>query len=576
MLSPKYLEQLPDNLIELYSKAESDIIADMARRLTTYDYFIPAAQWQYKKLREMSLLHEDILKKLSATTGISKKQIEQMIEQAGVQTLKTDDEIYKRAGKTPGPISASPELQAVLTAGVNKTQGLFENLTRTTANTATHQFEKALDRAYMQITSGAFDYNSAIRSAVKDLSQKGVAVVEYPSGHIDYMEVAVRRATVTGVNQTAAKLQEARADEMDSDLVEVTAHAGARPDHAEWQGKVFSRSGKHPKYPDFVSSTGYGTGAGLCGWNCRHNFYPFFEGISEKTCTRSELKELNALKYEYNGQKMTEYEATQKQRHIERQIRRWKREEQAFKTINFPTDEATAKVRQWQSVQRDFINQTGLKRQYDREQIPGGNKKKAERNTTEIKKPVSKNEKSSIIDTNKVKPKKDDANFENAFNKALEHGNKTGNECLLWLDLNGNEVIEFAAGNKNSVAISQETINYLLNAKKGTVISLHNHPKSSAFSAEDMNVACRFESVKEMQVVGHDGTKYYLEIGGGYRPDICQIRDAYNELQEKTHDKYYKMFIKTNDQVATWREHSNEINEAIAKKFKWTYRRENE
>ncbi len=370
MLSPKYLEKLPDNLIELYSKAESDIIIDMARRLTTYDYFISAAQWQYKKAREMGLLHDEILKRLSTATGISKDNIEEMMKEAGVETLKTDDKIYKRVGKNPGPISASPELQSVLNIGINKTQGLFVNLTRTTANTATHQFEKVLDRAYMQITSGAFDYNSAIKSAVKDLSQKGVAVVEYPSGHIDYMEVAVRRSTVTGVNQTAAKLQEARAGQMDSDLVEVTAHAGARPDHAVWQGKIFSRSGKHPKYPDFVSSTGYGTGAGLCGWNCRHNFYPYFEGLSEPTYSEKELEDMdNKPVYTYNGNKMTEYEATQKQRHIERQIRRWKREEQAMKAIGFPTDESTAKVRQWQGIQRDFIKQTGLKRQYDREQI---------------------------------------------------------------------------------------------------------------------------------------------------------------------------------------------------------------
>ncbi|MEG1567830.1 MAG: phage minor capsid protein [Anaerovoracaceae bacterium] len=246
---------------------------------------------------------------------------------------------------------------------------MFDNLTRTTANTTTHQFEKVLDRAYLQITSGAFDYNSAIRSAVKDLSQKGIAVVEYPSGHTDYMEVAVRRATVTGVNQTAAKLQEVRADEMDSDLVETTAHVGARPEHAEWQGKVFSRSGKSKRHPDFRESTGYGTGAGLCGWNCRHNFYPFFEGISESIYSKEQLKEYDAKNYRYNGQKMTEYEASQKQRYIERQIRRWKREEQAMEAAGLPTNEAATKVKQWQGVQRDFIKQTGLKRQYDREMV---------------------------------------------------------------------------------------------------------------------------------------------------------------------------------------------------------------
>ena len=92
------------------------------------------------------------------------------------------------------------------------------------------------------------------------------------------MDVAVRRAVLTGVNQTTARMQIARADEMECDLVETTAHMGARPEHMDWQGRIFSRSGKSRKYPDFVKSTGYGTGPGLCGWNCRHSFFPYFEG----------------------------------------------------------------------------------------------------------------------------------------------------------------------------------------------------------------------------------------------------------------------------------------------------------
>ncbi|WP_280634211.1 phage minor capsid protein [Anaerovorax sp. IOR16] len=377
MLTPKQLDKLPDNLVVLYSKAETDIIIDMARRITTYDYFIPAAQWQYIKAREMGLLHDEIIKRLSYTTGISNSQIEQLMKDAGAEALKTDDAIYKSAGLSPKPLSASPKLQTVLATGIEKTQGLFRNLAKTTANTATKQFENMLDRVYMQITTSAFDYNSSIRMAIKDLASKGVATIQYPSGHVDYMEVAVRRATVTGVNQTAAKLQEARADEMGGDLVETTAHAGARPDHAEWQGKIFSRSGKHPKYPDFVSSTGYGTGEGLCGWNCRHNFYPFFEGVSEPVNTKKELEEMNALKYEYNGNNMTEYEASQKQRHIERQIRRWKREYVGMEAAGLPTDEAAAKVSQWNRVQNDFLKQTGLKLQNERSQIAEFSKKQA-------------------------------------------------------------------------------------------------------------------------------------------------------------------------------------------------------
>lgn len=375
MLRPEYIENLPNTLIELYSRVERDILADMARRISTYNFFIPAAEFQFQKLQDMGLLHDEIIKKLSRITGIAESEIRRLMEEAGAMALKTDDSIYRKAGLTPTPLDGNPALQAVLQSGIDRTSGLFRNLTKTTANTATKQFEDALDRSYMQISTGAFDYNSAIRTAVKDLSSKGVGVIRYPSDHTDYMEVAVRRATVTGINQTAAQLQEVRADEMGSDLVEVTAHAGARnqgigpANHESWQGKVYSRSGTHPQYSSLVEKTGYGTGEGLCGWNCRHNFHPFFEGISEPAYTQADLDEMNAEKYTYNGQRMTEYDATQKQRYIERQIRRWKREEACMEAAGQPTDETKAKVAHWQGVQRDFIDQTGLKRQYGREQI---------------------------------------------------------------------------------------------------------------------------------------------------------------------------------------------------------------
>lgn len=278
--------------------------------------------------------------------------------------------VYREHGLDPPPLSASKELQKILQAGLRQTRGLFVNLSRTTANTASKQFEDALDRAWLQISSGAFDSNTAIRMAVKDLSQKGVKSIQYPSGHSDTLEVAVRRATVTGVNQTALRLQDALADEMGCDLVETTAHAGARPEHAVWQGQIFSRSGKSDQYPDFVSSTGYGSGAGLGGWNCRHSFHPYFEG-DPKAYSKKMLEGFEAKDYEYNGQKMTEYEATQQQRYVERQVRRWKRENAAMAAAGLDTSESASRIRQWQETQKDFLRQTGLKRQGDREQVIG-------------------------------------------------------------------------------------------------------------------------------------------------------------------------------------------------------------
>lgn len=225
----------------------------------------------------MGNCHGWIMQALSAQTGKSRREIERMMEEAGVKAIRQDAAIYKRAGLSPPELAASPELQTVLIYGIRNTEGLFENLTGTTANTATKQFERALDRAWLQVQSGAFSQEEAIRTAIKDLAKKGVECIVYPSGHVDHMDVAVRRAAVTGANQAALRLQDALADEMGSDLVETTAHSGARPEHALWQGRVFSRSGTDPKYPDFSSSTGYGTGQGSAVELSAQRF-PFFRG----------------------------------------------------------------------------------------------------------------------------------------------------------------------------------------------------------------------------------------------------------------------------------------------------------
>lgn len=388
MLRPDYLEGLPDALVELYAQAEVDILADMARRISTYDYWIPAAEWQRKKLVEMGATHDYIMSRLSKLTGKSSAELTQLFEDAGSIALDADNGIYKAQGLNPPALNTAKSLQNVLISGLTKTKGIFRNLTKTTANTATKQFENALDQAYMQITTGAFDYNAAIRTAVKDLAKQGVGAIAYPSGHVDTIEVAVRRAVVTGVNQTALQLQTTLADEMGCDLVETTAHAGARPSHAAWQGKVFSRSGKSDKYPDFVRETGYGTGAGLGGWNCRHNFFPYFEG-SPRAYTPDMLQQYEAKDYEYNGQKMTEYEATQQQRYMERQIRRWKRENIAMQNAGLDASESAAKIAHWERTQSAFLSQTGMKRQSDREQVSGWGKKQAQQAVQTHKKAVA-------------------------------------------------------------------------------------------------------------------------------------------------------------------------------------------
>lgn len=368
MLTPEYLQGLPDVMLELYAQAEGRILADMARRLAAYNCWIPAAEHQKRILQAAGRSQEEILTELSAISGKATSELRRMMQEAGETTLRSDAAVYTAAGLTPPKIETSAALKRILNAGYRSTLGTMQNLTQTTAKTGSRQFERALDRVWLEVHSGGMDLNSALRGALRELSAQGVQSIRYPSGRCDSLEVAVRRAAVTGVNQTALQLQDALAEEVGCDLVETTAHAGARPEHALWQGKIFSRSGKSDQYPSLREGAGYGTGAGLGGWNCRHSFHPYIEG-SPRVYTDQQLRELNAPKYEYGGKKLTEYEATQLQRYHERQIRRWERECVALEAAGLDASEAEGKLAVWRGRQENFLEKTGLKRQLDRERV---------------------------------------------------------------------------------------------------------------------------------------------------------------------------------------------------------------
>jgi hypothetical protein len=154
---------------------------------------------------------------------------------------------------------------------------------------------------------------------------------------------------------------------MGTDLVQTSAHIGARPTHQLWQGKIFSLSGTNPKYPDFIVETGYGTVTGLSGVNCRHSWYPFFEGLSENAYKQATLDEYADAAVEYNGEGMSVYDATQIQRSIEREIRKTKREAGALGVAGLDNVDEVQRVRGLQARLRGLVEQTGLNRQSSRE-----------------------------------------------------------------------------------------------------------------------------------------------------------------------------------------------------------------
>lgn len=371
MIPTAFTSEIPDYLVELYGEAETEILCDMADRISQMDFYLPAVQWQEQMLQQMGLSHDYIVETLSRLTGKTREELEKLITEAGADVLKTNAYLAD-LGYNLKSVTASEVWRERLAAGLSKTGWLFENLTQTTASVGAAQFRRACDMAYMQIETGAFSPDQAIANAVRRLAKEGIRTVEYhgetETTHTDNVDVAVRRAVVTGVNQTTAELNLAVNEELGLDLVEVSAHEGARPEHAVWQGGIYSLSGTSKKYPDFRKTTGYGTGAGLCGWNCRHTFAAYVDG-SPRVWTRADLQKLDSRTVDYNGETLTYYEATQEQRRIERSIRRWKREVEACKAADVPSTRAQEKLSAWYKKQADFVEQTGFKRQYARTRI---------------------------------------------------------------------------------------------------------------------------------------------------------------------------------------------------------------
>ena len=384
MLTPEYLESAPENIVDLYSQLDESIVRDIVRRLVKTGGVTLTAAWQAERLQDSGLLYSDIIRRVSDLTDASDKQVQALFEDAGIEALKYDFAIYEAAGLTPLPLRQSPAAAQVLQAGLKKTQGYLKNLSLTTAATTQTAYINAVTLAEMQVESGAFDYVTAIRNAVHDAAKAGTTVL-YPKGHTDKLDVAIRRAALTGVSQTAAQISDRYAADMNCDLVETTAHPGARPEHAAWQGKVFSRSGSG-KYPGFAQSTGYGTGDGLCGWNCRHSFYPYFEGLSSSVYPHDKLQSYADKKVTYNDQSVGYYEATQMQRGMERQIRVTKRElagynegmesdnEAIHNSMQDSFNQSSVKLKQQEADLKDFLKQTGLDRQREREQVLGFNR----------------------------------------------------------------------------------------------------------------------------------------------------------------------------------------------------------
>ena len=382
-------EPSADRIIALYQQLEDDILSAVIRRILKMGYVSEASKHQLEVLQAAGLLYDDIVQLIADRTDACTAQVKALFEDAGVQTVAIDNSLHEAAGALPIDIRQDSSTRQVLEAGYKKALGTMQNLVSTTATQTQTAFIQTCDRIYMQVSSGAFSYQEAIMNALRALADTG-ATVSYPTGHTDRMDVAVRLCVLTGVSQTAAAVSLRQAEDAGCYLMEITAHSGARPDHAKWQGQLVTITGKDAgKIIDglrvfTLSEIGYGSGEGFKGWNCHHNWRAYYPGLSTPNYTPEELKKLDEPCISYNGKLYTEYEVSQMQRAQERRVRAWKRRcITAQEGVNSATDEATRAAAQAEfdrsarylknneAKLKEFCRQTGQDRDRFREQVLG-------------------------------------------------------------------------------------------------------------------------------------------------------------------------------------------------------------
>lgn len=383
MLNPSYLLHATEPAEEIAEALHQDILNRIIERIALRfnredDYILTALdKWQLETLQQAGFLLEDIQKEISKATGKMESEIAEAMEDAGVTALEYDDRIYREAGLNPVPLVQSPYMIQLMQDTYLQTMGEWRNFTSISKRAVHDLFVNACDTAYVQAMSGMISPRQAVREALDTIVDGGV-YVEYPGGRKDTIETATARAVRTGISQAAGRIQIARMEEMDVDLVLVSSHLGARPEHAEWQGKVYTRAGLNPKYPDFVAVTGYGTVTGLCGANCRHSFGPYFEG------------QHNPFEQFDDEENRKLYELEQRQRELERRIRKTKREAMSWRTArDAETDPDTreeyeakyqkkaALLQKQNAAYNQFCEDNGLKKQQDRISIAKWNRSEA-------------------------------------------------------------------------------------------------------------------------------------------------------------------------------------------------------
>ncbi len=324
----EYKDQVADKIAARYAGLEERIMKDIVRRIQKTGEITSTADWQINRLRILGYSSEDIEREIKSTLGASYPEMFELYDKVIDWEYVRNKDIYEQINAEFIPYEENRQLKQITDAIIRKSLEDLENVTksigfyldyngRKVLTPLSQVYTNYLDNACFDIVTGAFDYGSVLRRVVTQLTNSGLRKIEYGSGYASRVEVAARRAVMTGVANLAGEIADYNAKKLGTEYFEVEWHAGARPTHAVWQGRVWTKE-------QLYSVCGLGTVTGLLGANCYHTYYPFFPGISQRNWSDEWLEAQNRKESkpkEFRGKEYTLYEAKQRQRQMETAMR---------------------------------------------------------------------------------------------------------------------------------------------------------------------------------------------------------------------------------------------------------------
>lgn len=392
-ITPDFLEAAPEYVVQLYRDLETFVLDDICRRFRESGEATATALEQIRLLQRRGLDLGAIEAYIKKTLSLSDQAFDEIFDRAVQRNRRYFDETLRRAdieADTVQRIALTNELDAIR----RQTKERFYNITqsmgfalrapdgRVRAHSIASAYQKILDDAELEVWSGGTSYREAVRNAVRRLSGSGLQWIDYESGHHNRVDVAARRAVMTGITQLSAQYSERTAEILQTPLREVTAHIGARDrgegwqNHKRWQGRVYA-VGQHERYPDIYAVCGLGYVDGLEGANCRHMHYAFVEGVSERAWTDEQLANIDPPPFTYQGKTYTAYDATQKQRQIETAMRAGKRDMVGCRAAGLEKEyqDSSIRLRRLNEEYRAFSKAANLPTQPERAHVEGFDRK---------------------------------------------------------------------------------------------------------------------------------------------------------------------------------------------------------